>query len=194
LTNQPVKAIIKKNIFYLIIMSTPNQIIDYLKQGTPRTVSEIAQALDLTKADIRYHLTQLLQSNAITVAESTQHQRGRPASRYLACQHPTPARLEFLLNALTTFATESFSSEQLASKLWQQQLANIPSETSPRGRIKYAIEYLMSLGITANWSAGKQGPQISIASNPYKNTDPQPYQAVVDQLIELITRFARGEE
>ncbi len=176
-----------------MLMTTSSRILEYLAHTGPGTVNEIARALDLTKADIRYNLAPLLRNRQVMVADTTQQVRGRPAARYTLCHHPSAANLEFLLNALSAFATEHFSAEQIAAAIWQKELAKIPPDASPYAKVNFAIGYLKNLGIAASWSAGKDGPQITVIANPYNNTAPQPYQAVVEQLINLITRYAQRE-
>lgn len=174
-------------------MTTSPRILEYLAHSGSGTVAEIARALDLTKADIRYNLAPLLRNHQVMIAGTTQQVRGRPAARYTLCHHPSAANLEFLLNALSAFAAEHFSAEQIAAAIWQKELAKVPPEATPHTRINFSIAYLKELGVNASWSAGRRGPQVCVAINPYKNTDPQPYEAVVDQLIGLITRYACGE-
>ena len=63
--------------------TTTSLITNYLQDNPPTTVRELSEKLNLTKADIRYHIKELIKSNTVKsiISESTSY-RGRPAARF----------------------------------------------------------------------------------------------------------------
>lgn len=174
-------------------MNTYEKILNFIAVNGPCTVAEIGLSLDLTKADIRYHLKSLLESNLIseTLPSSQKQSRGRPARRYQKISVPLPANLAEVLDLICDHLLASKPASQIAAEIWDSEIKKQPSFSTPLSRIDYTINFLLKLGVTAVWIAGKTGPQIKITRNPYNKT-PQSYAAIVESLIEISIAFAKG--
>ena len=172
-------------------MKPSSKIKNYLQKNGASSVLELSSALNLTKADIRYHLSGLIKTNEIRELAPVRNanKRGRPSSRFVIESNPSIEELEFLVNIIIEQINNSYSTHQIARLIFSRYIDKIDHSHPSFSKINQAINLLKNLGVTASWSAGKNGPQISIISNPYKKTDPQPYTLVMDQLIHLIEEY-----
>ena len=172
-------------------MNTNAEIKFFLQKKGASSVLEISKALDLTKADIRYHLTHLVDSNEVCELLPVRNSktRGRPASKFVLESNPTAKNLAFLVNLIIEQVNHSHPPRRIAQSMLSK-FVNHDDQLNPSfSNMNDVIDLLNNLGIIASWSAGKNGPQISITNNPYKNIDPQPYAQVVDQLIQLLKEY-----
>jgi predicted ArsR family transcriptional regulator len=176
-------------------MNTPEYIIAFLSKNGPGSVSEIALSLNLTRADIRYHLKLLLSSQQVVKIDQNEisSKRGRPAARYEIKQALSPDNLEALLNLLSHTMLASKDLNQIVDEIWQQEIKSFPSRTSSKNRIDYTLKFLHQLGVQAIWIARKSGPQIKILNNPYRKENLQLYYPVVDSLINKAINYAVNE-
>jgi hypothetical protein len=188
----PVKIRISTNYLFLINMKTSNNIESILLKNGSSTVRDLSLALDVSKADIRYNLKLL--KNAKRIAEvpptSNPTNRGRPSTRFFLINYPTVSNLEHLLNQLLTGLLSTKSPAQIVDLLLSDLLDDDDASLSPLFRVNKTIEFMGNLGIIAIWSAGKTGPQISIITNPYKKENPQPFELIVDLLVERAIDYA----
>jgi predicted ArsR family transcriptional regulator len=150
------------------------EILAYLRLHPRATARQISLALQLTPADIRYHINNLLKEQRITIMPTTQINpgRGRPARVYSLTQQSAPEpHIHLLLSALTVL----FNTEPAARAGNIQRLSGqlIPRESPPPARfiskIKHLIEQLNRLQYHARWEARPAGPCIIFQNCPYRD-------------------------
>lgn len=151
--------------------STSQEILQYLKSHKRATVHEISIGLSLTKADIRYHLKQLIADNAITaLPDITSGSQGRPARVFMLSPQSSPNNdRALLLAALETL----LHGHHGHSMNWVDQLAdNLPypdPNPSPILLITSAIRLLNTMGYDSAWEASASGPRIYFQTCPYSH-------------------------
>lgn len=153
--------------------NTRQVLIQYLLHHPARTVSEISKALHLTKADIRYHLKDLIhQGSLISLPPpDLRERRGRPAQRYQVAELALPHNLVALSSALLTSSihmTEPKTDQTNRLENLAQQMAQpIPvSHTLPQ-RLAEALDRLRKWNYEPAWEASPQGPRIILHHCPY---------------------------
>jgi len=132
---------------------------------------EISRYLDLTPANIRYHLGLLVTSGLIQISgKRGPGGAGRPTKLYNLTSRSLGSNIESLLAViLETLGSDISADETLRS------IAGIMAEKAglkPGNRIqKYnqALEYLNQLDYHANWEAHPQGPQVILRHCPYRD-------------------------
>ena len=153
------------------MQKTRQQILTYLNTHPGATALEISRYLDLTPANIRYHLGLLVTSGLIQISgKRGPGGAGRPTKLYNLTSRSLGSNIESLLAViLETLGSDISADETLRS------IAEILAEKAglkPGNRIqKYnqALEYLNQLDYHANWEAHPQGPQVILRHCPYRD-------------------------
>lgn len=153
------------------MQKTRQQILTYLNTHPGATALEISRYLDLTPANIRYHLGLLVTSGLIQISgKRGPGGAGRPTKLYNLTSRSLGSNIESLLAViLETLGSDISADETLRS------IAEIMAEKAglkPGYRIqKYnqALEYLNQLDYHANWEAHPQGPQVILRHCPYRD-------------------------
>jgi len=153
------------------VQKTRQQILTYLNTHPGATALEISRYLDLTPANIRYHLGLLVTSGLIQISgKRGPGGAGRPTKLYNLTSRFLGSNIESLLAViLETLGSDISADETLRS------IAEILAEKAglkPGNRIqKYnqALEYLNQLDYHANWEAHPQGPQVILRHCPYRD-------------------------
>jgi len=153
------------------VQKTRQQILTYLNTHPGATALEISRYLDLTPANIRYHLGLLVTSGLIQISgKRGPGGAGRPTKLYNLTSRSLGSNIESLLAViLETLGSDISADETLRS------IAEIMAEKAglkPGYRIqKYnqALEYLNQLDYHANWEAHPQGPQVILRHCPYRD-------------------------
>lgn len=150
-------------------MDTSTRILNYLMRYPSATAAELSRALDLTKADIHYHLRSLLKDGEIEVSETKIVQgAGRPARRFTRVDIP-PLKLTrlvtgILMEELERTDTSNPRDNSLAERITQEILTCCPStrnfSSSRAVRLNNLVDELKSFGFSFRWEAGKKGPQL----------------------------------
>lgn len=172
-------------------MKTSTLIESVLLKNGPCTVRDLSLALGVSKADIRYNLKPLKHANKIDEIPPATYtlNRGRPASRFIIVNQLSVNHLEHLLNLVLTRLLDKKAPGEIADDLVTIIFNNDEPLFSQLSRINKAIEFFSSIGVLASWTAGKNGPQMTITNNPYKKEDPQSLEIIVDLLIERIINY-----
>lgn len=181
-------------------MNTSLHIKQHLRQNQPASVDQISRALDLTKADIQYHIRQLLDRGEIVAHPLKLHTStpGRPARQYQLVESvpiaTTRSILSVLLGELLGNAPSLEDTKTYGNKIAQVILSCCPSSRdvilSPSIRLNRIISELAPLGINLSWEAGKKGPLIQINREPFSILfqDKGMVKGILDSLISLIKK------
>ncbi len=147
-------------------MDTREQILRFLKRHPGATVRELAQALGMTPANVRHHLSRMETLGLVFSRTSTEipPQRGRPARRYYLTEKAFPAFLEPLTRALLEYLRKhDIPLTDLCPFFCPQE----PPTGSLRQRLKTAITFFQERAYQPRWEARREGPQILFGQCPY---------------------------
>jgi predicted ArsR family transcriptional regulator len=152
---------------------TQDAILDLLRRRKAATVAELAQALGLTRADIRYHLQALLGAGRVErlPLAGTKLGRGRPEHRYRLPDLPLTQALVDLARALLCEQHTSMASAE-EHRVFLTRLAGQfhpePREPMPHSlRIPHLVQQLNQQGYEAAWEAHADGPHILLRRCPF---------------------------
>lgn len=179
-------------------MSTSTQIKQYLQSHQPAGVDQISRALDLTRADIHYHIRQLLDRGEIVVhnQKRTSTSPGRPARQYQLFESvplaTTRSILSVLLKEIMGTPPATRRAQAITKEIAKGILTGCPSSRdvilSPSVRLNRIIGELAPLGIILSWEAGKKGPAIRIHKEPFSIllADKTLVDSILDSLLLLL--------
>lgn len=183
----------------MIIMmkqSTSQRILDYLRTHPPGSTADLAGALLLTKADIRYHLSHLFKQGAVTrVIKHLHPAAGRPCYYYTALLVGTELPYQHLARSLVAcllIDTDPIVQEQHVLQVASDMVTGFRNLSNPGSQqIQAVVQYLSSLGYKARWEARVPQPVIQLCHCPYLELAvAYPILCQLDlQLITLITNL-----
>ncbi len=167
---------------------TRRRILDHLDQFHGATAAELSQMLQLTAANIRYHLAILVEQGQVEAAgNAAQPGAGRPARLYRRARQAH--NLDGLAHALLDELAGSQPAAEAEAMLLA--LAHSMARTARSGedqdqpgagrhltvRLSTAVQQLEPLGYQPRWEAHVDGPRIRLGHCPYR--------AVLDEHPEL---------
>jgi len=162
-------CIITDTCYTLFVQSTRQKILHYLNSHPGATAVEISRSLDLTAANIRYHLGLLINSGWVQISgKRDSGYAGRPIKLYNLTSLSLGTNIELLLAAmLESLATKKSANSDLRA-IAETLAAKI--NLNPDNRIlrfNKALEYLNQLNYHASWEARPDGPQVILRHCPY---------------------------
>lgn len=152
---------------------TRERILAYLEENRVATAQVLSRTWRLTRANIRYHLNELLADGVIELVPRDPNlpaRRGRPDLLYRLAPGRVPDNLLALSSALLDAVLCSLPVEDretalqgLAARLAGSfvSVANLPQ------RLNQVSAYLSQHGYLARWEAHARGPRILLRSCPY---------------------------
>jgi predicted ArsR family transcriptional regulator len=167
-----------RNSRYNPVMAGPKtreSILNYFTAHPAVTTQELASALSLSSADIRYHLSSLLRLRIIEPAphpsEASSHpsRRGRPSRVLRLAPAQVPNNYQFLAAALLVILQDSageFPIPVEAALAKQLAAGHEVVKNMPR-RMAGAIAFLNLQQYDASWEARNHGPRIIFHNCPY---------------------------
>jgi predicted ArsR family transcriptional regulator len=166
------------------MQSTRSKIMDFLDNNNQATAVELSQVLGMTQANIRYHLSVLIEEGKVEVVGQNQTMgRGRPTHLYMPTKQAQKHSLDVLLRILLDDIHSIGSSRQRESKI--KRLADrlssprVEDNKSIAIRLGECIRHLNDLHYQAHWEARSDFPVILFRRCPYS--------PVIDQYPELCT-------
>lgn len=148
--------------------STREKILGHLETQKTATAAQLSRALQVTPADIRYHLGLMLETGQIEIgAKITTRKRGRPSQIYRLAPRARQDNLAGLLHALL---------EAVGDQNGRIELRDIASRLSdPTGKqmaksgppLLLAVQRLNALQYQARWEAHANAPQMLLGNCPY---------------------------
>ena len=154
-----------------LMQSTRQQILAYLNTHPAASAVEISRSLDLTPANIRYHLGLLSESGLVQVSgKRGTGGAGRPIKLYNLTSSSLGTNIELLLGAIL----ESLAVKKSANSNLRSIAETLAAKTNlnPDNRIlrfNQALEYLNQLNYHASWEAHPDGPQVMLRHCPYRD-------------------------
>ncbi len=152
-----------------IMTTRRDRILDYLRTHSSATLEELAHALKLQVAALRYHLRRLEQAGLIESRPLMAGKRGRPRRRYSLSRKLHGDNLPMLVTVLLIRMREQgLSEERLAISLAEGLLRSFPQAQAPeRVRLRMLLDLLERLHYQPRWEAAAQGPRLFFHHCPY---------------------------
>lgn len=181
--------------------STEEEILVTLAQHESMSVKELSISLNLTKADIRYHIRKLLNNGTINNIPPDPGMRGRPAVRYKIATTFFSHNLVTLINAL--FSIIPIIDDNI-SRLAKYYCSLIPLEPSQSLITKFntLIIGLNYQNYNARWETQFKGPVIYFSNCPYRQVvqnypilcemDKRIIEVFLDKNTTIINTFAKN--
>jgi predicted ArsR family transcriptional regulator len=151
-------------------MTTARQkVIEYLGRRSIASADEIAHALKVSPATIRYHLRILIDEKRVeVVGRSDVIRRGRPERLFTLKRGENLAVLsDKALSVWMDGLTET--EREAAMKKLGSNLAGAPNATRLpiQQRLAALVERLNKMNYEAHWEAGATGPRVILGQCPY---------------------------
>jgi predicted ArsR family transcriptional regulator len=166
------------------MQSTRSKIMDFLETNNQATAVELSQILNMTQANIRHHLSILIDEGKIEIVGQNQTiGRGRPTTLYMPTRQAQKHSLDVLLRILLDDIQSIGSSRQRESKIKRLaerlSLSEIDDNKSITLRLGECMQHLNDLHYQAHWEARSDLPVITFGKCPYA--------PVIDHYPELCT-------
>ncbi|HNT23365.1 MAG TPA: ArsR family transcriptional regulator [Anaerolineales bacterium] len=154
------------------------RILEYLKNKPAASAGELSRVLGVGAADIRHHLSILVQqSSIVVVGQRPAYGRGRPALLYALAQPGLPNNLHELADSFLAEMIETLPVEDQLSalrRLAQRMSAGAVSKAqNPTQRLYAAVAHLNTRNYRAHWEARSDAPVIMLGRCPYEAILPQ---------------------
>jgi len=148
---------------------TRQQIRAYLNTHPGASAVEISRSLDLTPANIRYHLGLLIDSGWVQISgKRSPGGAGRPIKLFNLTSLSLGTNIEILLAAILESLTAKKSTNSDLRSIAETLAAK--TNLNPDNRIirfNQALEYLNQMNYHASWEAHPDGPQVIVRHCPY---------------------------
>ena len=155
-------------------LSTRDQILATLQRYPNSNVEELSRLLQLTRADVRYHINALLKARQVVQMQQFPKDgrlgRGRPAKSYQLSPDSRPDILTHLTDILLQMIQSNASADASLAELAQRLIPSRPlsaAETHATGRLNDAIQLINQHPYQARWEAHASGPQVFFHNCPF---------------------------
>lgn len=150
---------------------TSSEILSLLSKSHPLTIAEISQQLNLTKADIRYHVSRLIKEGQIksTSTSNPSAKRGRPAKVFTVSDEVYPDNLKELIQVWFSLTGVNPETLKKAATLLAKNFVHNRESASFFLKMNKIITELNQRQYDARWEIKTNGPVIYFYNCPYKN-------------------------
>lgn len=150
---------------------TRERILQYLQGHPPSSAREISRYLEMTPANIRYHLERLIDDGLVFIAgKRPSGGVGRSILLYTLTSVSLGDNLIPLLQAFLSTLDESENQEQLLELIIGKMTGRIIEGRRNRvQRFNQGVDLLNAMNYHASWEARPQGPQVELRNCPYHN-------------------------
>lgn len=174
-------------------MTTPTsqKVINYLEHNQPASCTKIGNALNVSRANIHYHISQFIKQGLVKQIPqpSVTQPRGRPTQLYQLAKQTHPDTLthliDCLLNDITTQNKTQGEQQHALLRIARKMFPRLESETQSLPRyLNNIISKLNERGYKANWETHRDGPLITFRNCPYLSIiENHPVMCKIDTLI-----------
>lgn len=175
-------------------LQTRQRIVHILEERETATIRELSRSLKLTPANIRHHISILINQGSVQIAGYKDDQlRGRPSAVYALVKPSLKDNLDLLSSILLKDLqgkSAASSQEDLLRWLAKSLAAEFIQTThNPTQRLYASIQTLNRLNYHAQWEARVDSPRIMFGHCPYAVIlDNHPEMCQVDSyLVEYLT-------
>lgn len=195
-------------------MKTSRQrILEYIHSHRYVTAADLSQALHMTKANARHHLSILKNRGEIEViGQRPQPGKGRPTQLFGVSKRSLGDNLDILASALLEEITNKRSAEERQKSL--KRVAGRMSEWISNGETHYkqgnltqrlhrAVRYLNLNHYMARWEAHSESPRLVLEHCPYARVlprhpemcqiDVKMLEALLDAKVDHISKLAEDD-
>ena len=149
------------------------KILNFILEQRSTTVEELSKVYKVTPANIRHHLSILIEQGSVQVIGlKAAHLRGRPAQIYSSAQQSNQNNLDHLTEALwSTILQDSGSDEsnQVLKKIARHMVRDYKQDTyNPTRRLYSSIRILNRMNYQSHWEAHIENPRIMLGHCPYR--------------------------
>ncbi len=165
---------------------TRSKILQYLQFNPGKSAGELGRFLEMTTANIRYHLNILLDMGEVQISgQRPAGGAGRPIYLYnLSSQtlgDSLPGLLGAIFESIEKHPDPDSILEMIASRLADKHL---PGKVNRITLYNLAVEYLNSLNYHASWGAHPEGTRVELRHCPYRDlARTNPLICQVDQIL-----------
>jgi predicted ArsR family transcriptional regulator len=174
------------------MVKTRAKILKYLGENPEASAGGLARALDLTPANIRYHLEILVGMGQVQISgQRPAGGAGRPINLYNLSSQTLGENLEPLLEAFLESLEDPAGLERAAEIMASRLITVQPDRKMNRVTLyNQAVEALNQHNYHASWGARPEGPRIELRHCPYRDLAlTHPRICLIDR--ELISRLCR---
>ncbi len=141
------------------------RLMEYISQNPGLNSRELGLALDRSSADIRYHLSRMIQQGDLTRSPHPQQGRGHPLFTYSVSTNTQPDNLPSLCSILLD---QLLSSPQgLSNTARELSLKAPPTSGTISQTMTRLITHLNQMNYAATWEAYRSGPRVMFHNCPY---------------------------
>jgi predicted ArsR family transcriptional regulator len=149
------------------------KILNFILEQQSTTVEELSKVFKVTPANIRHHLSILIEQGSVQViGQKAAAIRGRPAQIYSATQHSNQNNLDHLTETLLSILLQDSGSDernQVLKKIARQMVTYFKLDTyNPTRRLYSSIRILKRMNYQAHWEAHIENPRIMLGHCPYR--------------------------
>ena len=148
------------------------KILSYINEKKSATVDELSKVFKVTPANIRHHLSILIEQGSVNIIGSKPAAfKGRPAQIYSATQQINQNNLDQLTEALLSYALNNIGqneTDQMLKDIASHLVAKFPPDSINSTRRLYSsIRALNRMNYQAHWEAHGEHPRIMLGHCPY---------------------------
>lgn len=167
---------------------TRKQIIEYMQTNHFATASELSSVLNVTAANIRYHLGTLKKQGMIEgFGNLPVKGRGRPTQLYRLSKIVLDHNLVNLSDVLFKSVLENLSAIDIQPQMLQiakKMLGEFGNHPNLIQRLNQSIKWLNERHYQARWEASPTGPRVVLGSCPYTTIiDTNPEICTLDRVL-----------
>ncbi len=153
------------------MQATRTEILDYLTSHPSSSAAEIGRYLEMTPANIRYHLAILEDEGLVQVSDQRSGgYAGRPILLYNMTSKTLGDNILNLLGVMLKTVGEEDEYQPMLERITSFILEDFQSEPGNRISIfNQAVVFLNELHYHASWKATPDGPQIELRNCPYRD-------------------------
>ncbi len=128
----------------------------------------MSQMLHVTKADVRYHLKELIAVGEIEKAATIQpNWKGRPTRLFQLADQARPGNYQPLAEALLSICDAAGTTPAVINQLAAQMAHKIPPARQRPTQLNRLVSFFSANAYDAIWEAHAAGPRIIFRNCPY---------------------------
>ena len=153
------------------MQATRTEILDYLTSHSSSSAAEMGRFLEMTPANIRYHLAILEEEGLVQVSDQRSGgYAGRPILLYNLTSKTLGDNILNLLGVMLKTLGEEDEYQPMLERITSFILEDFQFEPGNRISIfNQAVVFLNELHYHASWKATPDGPQIELRNCPYRD-------------------------
>ena len=153
------------------MQSTRERILAYLNDHPPSSAEEIGRYLEMTPANIRYHLEILEGEGYVGVSgKRSPGGAGRPILLYSLTSFSLGENLIPLLEGFLSLLNQSESPDQVMNEVAANLIqGKVAGKRNRVARFNQGVELLNTMHYHASWEARPQGPRVELRHCPYQD-------------------------